>query len=188
MGRVAIKKMLNGLLKKYKSSFPPPRPAGIYCAPASGHTSGLVRCRACLGCPMPPRGRAAPWLARYDVGRNLIVFVPHLPSGMPDAEAASAQRRLEAQLLKRADIVFTGGMSLYEAKRRQHPNVHAFPSAVDVEHFAQARPRKTDPADQRDISHPRLGFFGVIDERLDRDLVAELAWKRPEWQLILVGP
>jgi UDP-galactopyranose mutase len=97
-------------------------------------------------------------------------------------------RQLEAQLLRRADIVFTGGMSLYEAKREQHPNVHAFPSAVDVEHFAKARRDITDPADQRDIPHPRFGFFGVIDERLDRDLVAEVARRRPEWQLILVGP
>jgi UDP-galactopyranose mutase len=103
-------------------------------------------------------------------------------------DASSDLRRFEAELLGRADIVFTGGMSLYEAKRGRHPNVHAFPSAVDVPHFAQARRSCTDPPDQIDTPWPRLGFFGVIDERLDRDLVATVAQTRPDWQLIFVGP
>jgi UDP-galactopyranose mutase len=79
-------------------------------------------------------------------------------------------------------------MSLYEAKRAQHPNVHAFPSAVDAEHFGKARAVLPDPSDQAGIPWPRLGFFGVIDERLDCELVASLARLRPDWQLILVGP
>ena len=103
-------------------------------------------------------------------------------------DAPPELRRLEAELLRRADIVFTGGMSLYEAKRAQHPNVHAFPSAVDTEHFGKARGVLPDPADQAGIPRPRLGFFGVIDERLDRELIASLARLRPDWQLILVGP
>src|SRR3954453_17007350 len=96
--------------------------------------------------------------------------------------------RFEAELLACADIVFTGGGSLYEAKRGHHPNVHAFPSTVDAAHFAQARRPCADPPDQIDIPRPRLGFFGVIDERLDRDLVAAVAQARPGWQLIFVGP
>ena len=96
--------------------------------------------------------------------------------------------RLETELLRRADLVFTGGMSLYEAKRGLHGNVHAFPSAVDVAHFAQARRDSADPLDQAGIGRPRLGFFGVIDERLDRELVAAVARLRPDWQLVLVGP
>ena len=96
--------------------------------------------------------------------------------------------RLEAELLRRADLVFTGGMSLYEAKRGLHDNVHAFPSAVDVAHFAQARRDLADPLDQAGIGRPRLGFFGVIDERLDRELLSAVARLRPDWQLILVGP
>jgi UDP-galactopyranose mutase len=103
-------------------------------------------------------------------------------------DAPPELRRLETELLSRTDIVFTGGMSLYEAKRAQHPNVHAFPSAVDTEHFSTARAVLPDPADQAGIGWPRLGFFGVIDERLDRELVASLARLRPGWQLILVGP
>ena len=94
----------------------------------------------------------------------------------------------ERQLLERADAVFTGGYSLYEAKRRLHGNVHPFPSSVDVSHFAQAREIGLDPADQASIPRPRLGFYGVLDERLDTALVDELAVLRPDWQLVLVGP
>ncbi len=103
-------------------------------------------------------------------------------------DAPTELHRLETELLRRADVVFTGGISLYEAKRPRHPNVHAFPSAVDAEHFGKARGRLSDPADQATIGRPRLGFCGVIDERLDCDLVASLARLRPEWQLIFVGP
>jgi UDP-galactopyranose mutase len=102
--------------------------------------------------------------------------------------ASPELHRLEAKLLSRADVVFTGGISLYEAKHGRHHNVHAFPSAVDAAHFATARKPMREPADQRAIPHPRLGFFGVIDERLDRDLVADVARLRPDWQLILIGP
>ena len=94
----------------------------------------------------------------------------------------------EAQLLARADLVFTGGYSLYEAKRGRHPNVHPFPSSVDSAHFALARQRQEEPADQAAIPHPRLGFFGVIDERMDLGLVAGVADMRPDWQLVLLGP
>src|SRR5437764_9729166 len=79
-------------------------------------------------------------------------------------------------------------MSLYEAKQGLHHNVHAFPSAVDAGHFARARHSLEDPADQAAIPHTRLGFFGVIDERLDRDLVSAVARLRPDWQLIFIGP
>ena len=94
----------------------------------------------------------------------------------------------ERELLRRADVVFTGGHHLYEAKRSQHPNVHPFPSSVDVPHFAKARSIHTDPDDQAHIAHPRLGFYGVIDERFDIDLVGDLAARRPDWQIILLGP
>ena len=95
---------------------------------------------------------------------------------------------LERQLFSRADVVFTGGRSLYEAKARQHPRVHAMPSAVDVAHFARARRPGTDPADQAGIPHPRIGYYGVIDERIDLDLITDVARLRPDWQLVLVGP
>jgi glycosyltransferase involved in cell wall biosynthesis len=95
----------------------------------------------------------------------------------------------EEQLFARADLVFTGGMSLYEAKRRRHANVHAFPSSIDFDHFSKARGVSgPEPKDQRSIPRPRLGFFGVIDERMDTDLVAQVAEVRPDWQLVMIGP
>ncbi|MGK3987675.1 glycosyltransferase family 1 protein [Sorangium sp. So ce136] len=97
-------------------------------------------------------------------------------------------RERERELFTRADLVFTGGQSIYEAKRTQHPSVHAFPSSVDAPHFARAREESLDPEDQRGIARPRLGFFGVIDERLDVELVARVAEERPDFQLVMLGP
>ena len=104
---------------------------------------------------------------------------------------AGADGRLPEQeraLLARADTVFTGGASLFEAKRPLHGNVHLFPSAVDSRHFAPARTALPDPADQAHIPHPRAGFYGVLDERLDRALVAGVARLRPGVQFVLLGP
>ena len=95
---------------------------------------------------------------------------------------------LERELFRRVDLVFTGGQSLYEAKRNQHRAVYAFPSSIDATHFGKARTTPVDPADQADIPHPRLGFFGVIDERFDRDLLDQIAAKRPDWQFVMIGP
>ncbi len=104
------------------------------------------------------------------------------------AGAPPEMQEREQALLARADLVFTGGQTLYEAKRDQHPHVFAFPSSVDVPHFARARQTMRDPADQCAIPHPRLGFFGVIDERMDLELLAGIAQARPAWQLVLIGP
>ena len=94
----------------------------------------------------------------------------------------------EQKLFQRADVVFTGGASLYAAKRRQHQNVHLFASSVDKEHFAAARTPQPDPSDQSGIPHPRIGFFGVLDERLDTGLLREVARSHPEWHFVLIGP
>jgi glycosyltransferase involved in cell wall biosynthesis len=94
----------------------------------------------------------------------------------------------EQRLIKNADIMFTGGYSLYYAKKHLHPNIHPFPSSIEKEHFAKARIIKEDPADQKHIPHPRLGFFGVLDERFDIGLIREAALKKPEWNFILIGP
>ena len=77
----------------------------------------------------------------------------------------------EAELLSRADLVFTGGQSLYEAKLGRHDDLHVFPSSIEFAHFAQARTHSEEPADQAQIPHPRIGFCGVIDERMDIDLL-----------------
>jgi UDP-galactopyranose mutase len=94
----------------------------------------------------------------------------------------------EAELFRRADLVFTGGQSLYEAKRGKHPHVYAFPSGIDREHFGRARNIKTDPEDQASIPHPRLGFFGVVDERFDLELLGALSRERPDWHFVIIGP
>lgn len=94
----------------------------------------------------------------------------------------------ERELLERADVVLTGGYNLYTHKRRFHPNVYPFPSSVDVAHFAAARRPQDDPPDQAPIPRPRLGWFGVIDERMDLALVDGVAAARPDWQLVMLGP
>ena len=119
-----------------------------------------------------------PSLVIYDCMDELSAF-----QGAPPA-----LREREKQLFAMADMVFTGGQTLYEAKREQHPDVHAFPSSVDVAHFGQARQPKPDPADQAAIPHPRIGYCGVIDERMDLDLIASVAEARPDWHLVMVGP
>jgi glycosyltransferase involved in cell wall biosynthesis len=122
----------------------------------------------------------APQAIVYDCMDELSAF----------ANAPRALQEREKELFKRAHVVFTGGHSLYEAKRQFHRNIHPLPSSVDVAHFARARlhDRDAEPADQKDIPHPRLGFFGVMDERLDRNLVAAIAEARPDWQLVMIGP
>jgi glycosyltransferase involved in cell wall biosynthesis len=94
----------------------------------------------------------------------------------------------EAELLAVADVVFTGGQALFEAKRHLHHNIHPFPSSVDCAHFGRARQAPAEPDDQASIPYPRLGFFGVIDERMDVQLLADVARAKPEWQLVLLGP
>jgi glycosyltransferase involved in cell wall biosynthesis len=102
--------------------------------------------------------------------------------------ADSRIRQQEAMLLDRADIVFTGGHSLYQAKKHLHHNIHPVPSSIDVAHFQPTGEPIADPADQAHIAHPRIGFFGVIDERMDMALVGALADACPDKQFIMVGP
>jgi UDP-galactopyranose mutase len=98
-------------------------------------------------------------------------------------------RARDRATMRWADVVFTGGRSLYEARRQQHPNLHCFPSSVDAAHFGAARAETTrEPAAQHALSRPRLGYFGVIDERVDYDILAALAQSHREWQIVMVGP
>ncbi|NJC39856.1 UDP-galactopyranose mutase [Brevundimonas alba] len=91
---------------------------------------------------------------------------------------------LERELFSTADVVFTGGYSLYEAKQDLHDNIHPFPSSVDREHFARALELGSGSGEGR----PRLGFFGVIDERMDLELIAAVADARPDYDFEMVGP
>lgn len=94
----------------------------------------------------------------------------------------------ERKLFSKADLVFTGGQSLFEAKRDLHRNVFLFPSAIDLKHFRQGRDSQPDPEDQKEIGGPRVGFFGVIDERLDLSLIDQIAHLNPKVQFVMVGP
>ena len=94
----------------------------------------------------------------------------------------------ERELFKTADLVFTGGQTLYEAKRDQHHSVFAFPSSIDRDHFMQARKAIEEPADQQNIPHPRLGFFGVVDERFDVELLDQISRDRPDQHFVIIGP
>lgn len=102
--------------------------------------------------------------------------------------APECLKHRERELFKTADLVFTGGQSLYEAKRDQHHSVFAFPSSIDRDHFMQARSAIEEPADQQNIPHPRLGFFGVVDERFDVELLDEVSRNRPDWNFVIIGP
>ncbi|MBA2621601.1 MAG: glycosyltransferase family 1 protein [Acidobacteria bacterium] len=94
----------------------------------------------------------------------------------------------EEKLINKSDVFFTGGQSLYEAKQDRHENIWAFPSSIDAAHFKRARNLTLEPADQASIERPRLGFIGVIDERMDLQLLREAAGMRPDWNFVMIGP
>lgn len=102
--------------------------------------------------------------------------------------APAGLKQLEAELMARADLVLTGGVSLFEARRHQHDNIHAFPSGVDVAHFASVRAGIPAAHDIAALPGKKLGFYGVVDERIDLALLDQLAQARPEWSIIIVGP
>ena len=119
-----------------------------------------------------------PRLTIYDCMDELSAFLG-APASLLEQEKA---------LLDRADLVFTGGISLYEAKKTRHPSVFAFPSSIDYHHFEPARHALPEPSDLRGIAGPRIGFCGVIDERMNLALVEALARKRVDWQFVFLGP
>jgi UDP-galactopyranose mutase len=123
-------------------------------------------------------GHIKPALTIYDCMDELSHF----------KNAPARLTEFENDLFKKADIVFTGGQCLYEYKKDKHKNIHAFPSSIDKKHFEQARTVKEEPADQKNIKGPKLGFYGVIDERFDIELVKRMAELRPTWNFVLLGP
>jgi hypothetical protein len=143
-------------------------------------SEGLKRYVLWVYTPMelPITAGLKPALTVYDCMDELAGF-RHAPPEL---------RQREQRLFQQADLVFTGGHRLWEAKRLQHPHAYPFPSSVEVEHFAQARVAQSDPPDQAEIPHPRLGFYGVLDERFGSPLVSDLARQHPEWSIVLLGP
>src|SRR5437016_11726407 len=95
----------------------------------------------------------------------------------------------QRDLLREADLVLTGGRSLHLSKREHNRNTHRFDSGVDVEHFGKATlPETPVPQDARDLPKPVIGYYGVIDERMDYPAIAALAEANPEGTVLLVGP
>lgn len=111
----------------------------------------------------------------YDVMDDLASF--------KDADPTLADRHLQA--LKRADVVFAGGKSLHRSVTEQgRPDASLFPSGVSPEHYAPARRRTSVKADRT----PVAGYVGVLDERLDLHLIADLADQVPHWEIRMIGP
>jgi UDP-galactopyranose mutase len=130
-----------------------------------------------------------PMALKFSEGLNPVATVYDCMDELSAFKGAPPElRELEEELMRRADAMFTGGMSLYEVKANRHPNVHPFPSGVDVAHFKQARTTNVEPADQASIPHPRFGFAGVVDERFDIELVRGVAEMRPDWHIVVIGP
>ena len=102
--------------------------------------------------------------------------------------APAALKQYEAMLFDKADIVFTGGHHLYEAKQYLHHSIYPFPSSIDKDHFLQARLGLPEPEDQREIPRVRIGFYGVVDERFNVTLLKGLATLHPDWHFVIVGP
>jgi glycosyltransferase involved in cell wall biosynthesis len=127
---------------------------------------------------LPLLDTVTPSLVVYDCMDELSAF--------KNAPAQLLQR--ESDLLKTADIVFTGGPSLYQAKRQRHLNAHCFSSSVDIAHFSKALDRSHAHPSQASLAQPRLGYYGVIDERFDTELLGAIADAHPEWEIVMVGP
>ena len=127
---------------------------------------------------LPLAQELKPRLVIYDCMDELSAFL--------NAPRQLLQR--ETALLKSADLVFTGGPSLYEAKKNRSHHVYCFPSSVDAAHFARGRAGNDEAEEERELPRPRLGFYGVIDERLDLALIEAVAKARPDWHIALVGP
>jgi glycosyltransferase involved in cell wall biosynthesis len=98
-------------------------------------------------------------------------------------------RKREAELLDVADVVFTGGRRMWESKSKHNPNCHFYGCGVDVPHFSKARsPQTVVPDDIARLPKPVLGYFGVVDERMDYELLTKLARGNPQWSIAMVGP
>ncbi len=123
-------------------------------------------------------GSIHPLVTIYDCMDELSAF-----QGAPPSMLANERRLFAA-----ADLVFTGGASLYKSKRTQHSAVYSFPSSVDQTHFAAARIPQPEPDDQKLIGQYRIGYAGVIDERMNLALLRDIAVARPDWHFVMIGP
>jgi UDP-galactopyranose mutase len=127
---------------------------------------------------LPFSDHLRPWVTVYDCMEDLVA----------QPGDAAGLRSLEDALFNTADLVFADGQSLYETARLRHHNVQLFPSGVDATRVERSRSVRSGAADQQKLPRPRIGFSGVLDDRVDYELLRDIADARPGWQLILVGP
>ena len=141
---------------------------------------GIGRHTAWLTTPLayPPARTLAPDVIVYDCMENLAAR----------RDAPCEVGELEERLLRHADLVLTGGSSLHRACRERHPNVHCVPNSLDVTHFRRGRTGQPTADEYADVPRPRLGYCGVLDERIDFELLSAVAAERPTWSISLVGP
>ncbi len=94
----------------------------------------------------------------------------------------------ETRLCKKADLVITTAQLLYDAKRSLNDRTVLVTHGVDHDHLAKATDADTIiPPDIADIPRPILGFWGLIQDWIDTDLLASIAWQRPDWSIVLIG-
>lgn len=133
---------------------------------------------------LPLKGAFGPDFVVFDVMDELSMF----------AHAPASLKAREKELLETADVVIAGGPSLARAKQEVRPDTLSLPSSVDADHYSPQRAKEAEEAShyedelEHDIPHPRIGFFGVIDERLDIDLVVAIADANQKWHVVMVGP
>jgi glycosyltransferase involved in cell wall biosynthesis len=127
---------------------------------------------------LPYSSHAKPALIVYDCMDELSSF----------KNAPLLLKENENKLIEKADVMFMGGYSLYHAKQHLHYNAHPFPSSIDKEHFFTARAKTFKKDFYKNIPHPRLGFYGVLDERMNMQLLADIAKKNIHWHFVLIGP
>lgn len=117
----------------------------------------------------------------FDLEPDVLVFdVMDDLTSFKDAPPQLVARHRDA--LARADVVFAGGRSLHDGVVGQRPDAHLFPSGVEPEHHSEARLHRGTR------TTPVAGYVGVLDERLDLELLRGLAAELPDWEIQLVGP
>lgn len=99
-----------------------------------------------------------------------------------------AMRSMETRLLELADVVFVTSDRLYRDKVQFNSKTYLIEHGVDYGHFSRARRENLpEPEDMRSVKKPTLGFFGLIHEWIDLDLIEYLARTRPQWSIVLIG-
>jgi len=120
--------------------------------------------------------------------RRTIYYCADEHAELPGMDGALV-RRLEADLMRRCDLVLATSRALQRGKAAMHPDVRYFPHGVCFGHLNQAvRLALACPRDLLAISRPRVGYVGLVGQHLDLALLAEVARRLPAVSFVLIGP